>query len=395
VIARTRLRYFFALWLVAISLAWAAFGSKGVQAVASSPLRLARAHKVPPLPLAPKLRGANGGADNEAASLVARAERSSSPRFDSADNKQAGSDVGAALSTGQAPGGGALANVAHHTPTEIVVVVSIDGLRPDVITPSLTALHRLYLQGASARVARTIDKSATLPSHASMVRGVDSDEHGLDFNAYRPERGAIARPTMFSVAHAAGLPTYMFVGKSKLKHLLYKPNDAELTVTGGGCKRLVKDALPQLQTMKRGLLFMHFADPDSAGHRNGWMSDQYIQAAQQADECLAEVMSVIETGGQIDKTLLIVTSDHGGHGRSHGTRMEVDQRIPWYAWGSNARRGRMQRHVHTTDTAATALAALGLKMPEHIQGTPVNEAMGSASVGPVGMPLVGDPVEPE
>jgi arylsulfatase A-like enzyme len=286
-----------------------------------------------------------------------------------------------------------LAKVAQRTPADLVVVVSIDGLRPDVITPAMKSLHRLYLQGSSARVARTINKSATLPSHASMVSGVDSDEHGLDFNAYRPERGNIGRPTMFSVAHQAGLPTYMFVGKAKLKHLLGKPSDAQLKVAGGGCKRLIKDALPQLQQLKRGVLFMHFADPDSAGHRNGWMSDQYVAAVHDADACLEHVMETIEQGGNMERTLLVVTSDHGGHGRSHGTRMEVDQRIPWYAWGASVRRGRTQRAVHTTDTAATTLSALGLKLPDHMHGQPVAEAIGGTA-GPASMPLVGPPVAP-
>jgi arylsulfatase A-like enzyme len=276
-------------------------------------------------------------------------------------------------------------------PADAVVLVSIDGLRPDIITPSVKNLHRLYLQGASAKVARTIDRSATLPSHASMVSGVDPDQHGLDFNAYRPEHGNINRATMFSVAHAAGLPTYMFVGKAKLKHLLGKPSDAQLKFAGMNCKRVVKEALPQLQKLKRGVLFMHFADPDSSGHRVGWMTDDYNRAVQAADHCLGEVMDAIESGGRMSRTLLLVTSDHGGHGRSHGTRMEVDQRIPWFAWGGNTRRGRTDRDVHTTDTAATVIAALGLGVPANMRGKAIEEALG-ASVGPTGMPLVGKPV---
>lgn len=292
----------------------------------------------------------------------------------------------------QAAASGPLAKASGRPPADAVVVVSIDGLRPDVITPAMTTLHRLFLQGASAKVARTINKSATLPSHASMVSGVDASEHGLDFNAYRPEHANIARPTMFSVAHAAGLPTYMFVGKAKLKHLLGKPNDAELKVAGIHCRRVVKEATPQLQKLTRGLLFMHFADPDSAGHRSGWMGEEYVAAAHAADTCLGSVMDTIEESGRLDRTLLLVTSDHGGHGRSHGTRMEVDQRIPWYAWGSAARRGRTKRDVHTTDTAATALAALGLTLPKEMHGQPVLDAIGG-SAGPVGLPLVGQPVE--
>ena len=275
---------------------------------------------------------------------------------------------------------------------DLVVVVSIDGLRPDVITPSMRALHRLSERAASPQVARTIGHSETLPSHASMVSGVEPSEHGLNFNAYRPEHGNIDRPTMFSVARAAGMPTLMFVGKSKLKHILYEPEDAELKVGSMRCRRLLRVALPRLKAAKRGLLFMHFADPDFAGHRYGWMSDRYVDAAHDAAECVEQVVEVIQQSGRVNRTLLIVTADHGGHDRGHGTQLEVDQRIPWYAWGARARRGRVQRDVHTTDTAATALAALGLKVPTTMRGRPVTEAIGAA-LGPVGMPIVGAPIE--
>ncbi len=328
--------WFLALWLLALSAAWAQLGSSSVRAIAP-------AHAARP------------GAQRDR---------------------------------------GPLARAAARPSAELVVVISIDGLRPDVITPSMTALHRLFLQGASAKVARTINQSATLPSHASMVSGVEPAQHGLNFNAYRPEHANIARPTMFTAAHAAGLPTTMFVGKAKLKHLLTKPSDAELKIAGIHCKRLVKEATPQLQKQRRGILFLHFADPDSAGHRYGWMSDEYIDAARHADDCVESVMQTIEHGGHMAHTLLLVTSDHGGHGRSHGTRMEVDQRIPWYAWGAGAHKGRTERSVHTFDTAATVLAALGVKAPESMQGQPVAEALNGA-LGPAGLSLVGSPLDGE
>lgn len=331
--ARTRTRLFIASWLSLLSLAWVELAPTPVQATTASP----------------------------------------------------------PAATIELPTQGPLAKAPGKTPADAVVVVSIDGLRPDVISPSTKSLHRLYLQGASARVARTINKSATLPSHASMISGVDSTEHGLDFNAYRPEHANINRATIFSVAHAAGFPTFMFVGKAKLKHLLSKPSDAQLKVAGIHCKRVVKEAMPQLQKIKRGLIFLHFANPDSAGHRHGWMTDEYMEAVQAADECLGDVMATIEESGRMSRTLLVVTADHGGHGRSHGTRMEVDQRIPWFAWGGSARRGRTERPVHTFDTAATVITALGLAVPSQMHGHAVGEALGTAS-GPSGMPIVGLPV---
>jgi arylsulfatase A-like enzyme len=117
-----------------------------------------------------------------------------------------------------------------------------------------------------------------------------------------------------------------------------------------------------------------------------------VQAAHTADRCLGQVIDTLEQTGRLDRTLLLVTSDHGGHKRSHGTRMEADQRIPWYAWGAGVRRGRISRPVHTTDTAATVLAALGLALPDDAHGRPVIEAF-ARPLGPSGMPMVGAPLD--
>lgn len=277
---------------------------------------------------------------------------------------------------------------------DLVVLVSLDGFRPDAAGPRTKALHRLYLQGASPHFARTIRKSATLPSHASMVSGVDSTEHGLNFNAFKPDRGTILRPTIFSVAHAAGLPTLMFVGKTKLRHLLADRKHADFNMGGMRCDKLLDRALPQLREARRGIVFLHFADPDSAGHRTGWMTDEYFEAVARADDCLDRVIDTIADGGHAHRTLLLVTADHGGHNRSHGTRLDVDQRIPWYAWGAGVRRGRFNRHVSTVDTAATVLSALGLKLPKGIHGQPILEAFSSA-LGPAGLGLRGDPLDPD
>jgi arylsulfatase A-like enzyme len=273
-----------------------------------------------------------------------------------------------------------------------VVLVSIDGLRPDAITTGHKALHRLYLQGASPHFAHTIAKSATLPSHASMVTGVDMDQHGIDFNALKPERGAVRFPTIFSAAHAAGIPATMFVGKSKLKHLLTSPSDATLKVAGMKCKKVVDQATPTLRGTRGELVFLHFANPDAAGHKIGWMSAPYQEAVHEADACLGDVIDTIAESSVRSQTLLIVTSDHGGHQRSHGTRLDVDQRIPWYAWGAGVKRGRFSHNVHTTDTAATVLAALGLPTPQGMSGHPVSEAV-QGQQGPLGMPLAGKPLE--
>lgn len=259
---------------------------------------------------------------------------------------------------------------------DLVVVVSIDGLRADALGPWLPTFSRIRREGTSASDATTIRMSFTLPSHAAMVSGVDADQHGLTFNSFRPTFGPIRFPTMFRIARGAGLTTAMFVGKNKLFHLVEDGGAERFLIAGRDCSRVARRAGAYLRTAAPGLVFVHFADPDSAGHRRGWMSPLYRQSVVASDACLGDVLGALEERGHLDRTLLIVTADHGGHGRSHGTDAAEDRHIPWMAWGGAARAGgNVGRPISTMDTAATALAALGLPTAHGMRGVAVLEAL--------------------
>ncbi len=256
-----------------------------------------------------------------------------------------------------------------------MIVVSIDGLRPDAIDHSTRTLRHLSREGTVARQAQTITHSSTLPSHAAMLSGFDVDRHGLDFNAYRPDNGRIRVPSVFSLARARGLSTTLVVGKRKLEHILHE-GDAELFRIGGiFCHRVNAIAVPNLASARAGVHFVHYSDVDAAGHRHGWMSPRYHQAVHRVDRCLGELVQALRMRGDLDRTLLVVTADHGGHGRSHGSERQSDMRIPWIAWGGAARSGARVEHVDTRDTAATIIEALHLARPEGIDGRPVLAAL--------------------
>lgn len=256
-----------------------------------------------------------------------------------------------------------------NAPADRVVIISMDGMRPDAIgrvgTPNLDAL---IATGARAEVAETIRRSSTLPSHASMLSGVTEEVHRMNFNGYRPGRGRIQFPSIFRVARAAGVPTRMFTGKQKLAHIIRSEDVDHFVVGGVRCSRVNRVALPNLVDFDRGLAFVHFPDTDGAGHTHGWLSPQYYQAVRRIDGCVGDLMEVLSAAGSMERTLIIVTSDHGGHGHTHGAPVRSDMRIPWFAAGGVARAGVVLDEVHTTDTAATALAALGLPQPLGMHG---------------------------
>jgi len=269
-------------------------------------------------------------------------------------------------------------------PYDHVVVVSFDGMRPDGMERAeAPVLHRLRAEGAYALRAETVGDSSTLPSHSSMLSGVEVRVHGMNFDDLHPERGFIRVPTALYHAHDAGLATAMFVSKDKLRHIAIPGSVDVWSRSGWSCTRVAAAAARYLATASPGVTFLLFAEGDGAGHRYGWMSRQYLAALGRADVCLGTVVEALQARADRDRVLLVVTADHGGHGRQHGTHRVEDLHIPWLAYGSRVVRGDFEAPVRTTDTAATILAALGLAVPAEMTGRPVVQALqGTASAPP-------------
>lgn len=257
-------------------------------------------------------------------------------------------------------------------PPKRVVIISEDGLRPDALSPELTPRHiALIHEGARAKEAETIPQSDTLPSHASMLSGVGAREHGLSWNSYHPDRGFIHVPTIFSVAHEHGLSTAMIVGKPKLNHIAIPGTVDHYERPSYLCAGVAKRASEYFTANKPDLMFVHFSDPDEYGHSHGWLSPQYMKAVRDSDRCLATLLSAIDATGLADSTLVIVTADHGGHGKRHSDgHAVVDREIPWIVRGPGiAHDVVVEGTVDTVDTAATTLAALRLPALPHMRGT--------------------------
>jgi len=257
-----------------------------------------------------------------------------------------------------------------------VVIVSFDGMRFDAPGRSRAPhLARMLREGAEAQNASTISNSTTLPSHSSMLSGTEPSAHGMDFDDFRPERGFIRVPTIFQYAHDVGLATAMFVSKTKLRHIAVPGTLDIWSLPHYSCERVAAAAAAYLDHAPPGITFVHFSEPDDAGHMHRWMSARYLAAVRRADACLGTVMDAIEHNALHDRMLLIVTADHGGHQRRHGTLAPVDLHIPWIAWGHGVHHGAFDTPMRTTDTAATALAALGLPRPSWMVGQPVMAAL--------------------
>ncbi|MBN1221289.1 MAG: alkaline phosphatase family protein [Anaerolineae bacterium] len=255
-----------------------------------------------------------------------------------------------------------------------VVIISIDGLRPDAWeqadTPILDALR---LKGAFTDVAQTVVPATTLIAHASMLGGMTPEKHGIYWNVYDPSLGLINGPTLFSEAHNAGLRTAMVAGKPRLAHIVLPNSVDNYNYAGYTDQQTVEAALAVIQTGLPDVLFIHLPNVDSVGHAAGWMSAEQLTTVSIADGLVGELVAAIDAGGYLPGTLLVITADHGGHGFEHGDAPE-DIIVPWLAVGPGVPAGlTLQPGLMIYDTAATALYALNLPIPPTWDGRPVLE----------------------
>ena len=284
----------------------------------------------------------------------------------------------------------------HAAPrAEHVFIISFDGGKPAVIAESETpTLKKMAAEGAVTWQASTIFPSKTLPSHTSMMTGVGPDKHQVLWNDYMPIRGFVKVPTVFSLLKAKDpkAVTGLFAGKAKFRHL-WLDGSLDVFDFGGpqtrapvaGTPEIEKDKKPSqlvakqasawVKEHKPALAFIHFPDPDTAGHKSGWGSPEQKEAFKVSDQALWQFMQALKEAGIAESSVVIISADHGGHDKTHGLNIPDDMLIPWIAWGKGVKKGAtITAPVTTYDTAATALWLLDVPVPPEFDGKPVISA---------------------
>lgn len=256
-----------------------------------------------------------------------------------------------------------------------VVIISIDGLRPDALAQADTPhLDSLIARGAYSPNALTISLSETLPAHASMLGGMVAEKHGILWGLPYMGWPGMNGPTLFSVAHDAGLSTAAVFAKEKLSYIALPGSVDRLFSLDSHDTEIKDQALEFIQAGLPNVLFIHLPDTDRVGHEFGWMSQHQLWAVTYADTMVGEIVAALAGSGSLANTLLIVTADHGGHGCTNGDDSPEDRTIPWLAVGPGVPAGlAITSHVNVYDTAATAVYALKLSLPSVWDGRPVTE----------------------
>lgn len=266
-----------------------------------------------------------------------------------------------------------------------VLIISVDGLRPDLLLRAKAPhIQGLMNRGSYSLWAHTTDVAITLPSHVSMLTGVTPPRHGIHFNKDIPASQMVYpnAPTLFELAKEAGYTTGIATSKSKFDPIA-RPGVVdwvEIPDPKGGSA--IADALTAkaasnlIRQHKPQVMFTHFADVDRAGHKHGWSSPEQLKAIASADAAVGQVLAALKDANVANSTVIILSSDHGGSGSGHGAGDERSKFIPWIAAGPGIRKNYdLTSHrsltIRTYDTFATACFILGLPYDTAIDGKPI------------------------
>ena len=249
-----------------------------------------------------------------------------------------------------------------------VILISIDGMRPDGLracgNPYLKELERLCAYTYSAR---SMFPSVTFPCHFSMTHSVTPERHGILTNTYVPE----VRPVcgLFEKIRAAGGVCAMFYGWEPLRDIARPGSLKFATYINAYMKEssdtaLTDEAIKVIGEHKPDFAFLYMVETDEkGGHDSGWMTDTYLGYVAAAVD---NVRRVWERFG--DEYTVIVTADHGGHSRGHGSDAPEDMTIPMFFLGEPFEAGKELHGVSLLDLAPTIAHIMGVSAAPEWEG---------------------------
>ncbi|MEI8350775.1 MAG: alkaline phosphatase family protein [bacterium] len=254
---------------------------------------------------------------------------------------------------------------------DYVIAISVDGLGSAYLQRLVEAgklphFAELIAESAGTPNARTDpDITVTLPNHADMITGrrtLQTEGHNWTRNT-DPAKGMTIHSnkgcyvaSVFDVAHDHGLRTGLWSTKSKfsLFRISYDDTHGAPDTTGPDNGRnkvdcfavekspaLADHFISAMSNHPCHFAFVHFGDPDAAGHTHGWGSEPYNASLSTIDGYLGRIMDLVATHPTLKgKTCLILTADHGGEGREHGDAAKpLDYIIPFHVWGAGVTHG--------------------------------------------------------
>ena len=248
-----------------------------------------------------------------------------------------------------------------------VLLILVDGMRPDAL-PKVKNAQNIISKSAFNMNAKTVMPSVTLPCHVSLFHSVDPGRHGTTSNTYaqqvRPIDGICETLSknrkscaffynweeLRDLSRPSSLTHSFFISGERLGF------DRANNITADAAI----DFLPKVDI---DFTFLYFGYPDAAGHGFGWMGEEYFESLENSWYNIERVINALG-----DDYTVIITADHGGHDRTHGSDMPEDMTIPMIMYGKDVKAGEAFEGANIKDIAPTVAKLLGVEPDNEWEG---------------------------
>jgi len=246
--------------------------------------------------------------------------------------------------------------------TQKTLIIGIDGCRPDALQKANTqTLDYLMETGAYSLKAQAGTYTVSGPGWSNILTGAWEEKHGTTNNnfygtsaAYYPDIFRYVEsihPELNTVSLGSWEPLHEFI--TPIADIRgYYPSAT------GSTGKMTEDAMEILAQKNPDLMFLHFIDVDTAGHWHGFDQEvpEYIQAIEKVDRHIGDILLTIANRPLYEKEdwLILVTTDHGGKGKSHHHGSLEEKTIFFIAHGNNVKLGELEpspTHVNVVPTA--------------------------------------------
>ena len=272
-----------------------------------------------------------------------------------------------------------------------LLLVTIDTLRADRVgvygnrtglTPTIDRLAHEGLRFDAVRAHAPL----TLPSHASLMTSRIPPHHGVrDNGTYRLDD---THPTLAAALKTGGYHTAAFVGAFVLDsrfglargfdvyddQYVGRPAPGRVDVVERPANDVMTRAIDWIRTVtgRPWFAWVHVYDPHEPyappqPYASTYTTAPYDGEVAYVDSALGRMLDSLQAAGQLDRTLVVVASDHGeglgDHGeRTHGLfAYDSTMRVPVVAWcRGRIRPGVLTESAGLIDLAPTVLDLLGV-----------------------------------
>jgi arylsulfatase A-like enzyme len=275
-------------------------------------------------------------------------------------------------------------------PTPKVLVIGIDGVRPDVLAEVPTPhLDTLASAGVFVPDARTGLPTVSGPGWSSLLTGVWPEKHGVTDNEFTGKRYdrypdfltriEEVRPRAFTFAIADWTPLVQAEDGSPT---ISDRVDDRRVLDGyeigwrEADQRSVDQAVWVISRADPDALFVYLGNPDEVSHASGGIGTEYREAIELADRQVGRLVAAVRDRPTYAREdwLILSSTDHGRRADGgHGGDTPEERTIYFLASGPSVRLDAVPDSTYIVDVAVTALTHLGIPIDPawELDGRPV------------------------